>query len=162
MEGAAGDGPSAFSSGAVNNEYQKGEIGSGQGGGDRLQEALFGRRLQKHIQLTLARDKSIKLGDYRVKVSVWLDEHGVIQRVQLDAPTGDDKIDQALRDSFARLPPISDMPTGIRQPVRLGIRGAGRVEVLEGLAAGDTVIVNGHVRLRDQIRVEPVRPAGQG
>jgi len=121
MEGAAGDGPSAFSAGAVNNDYQKGEIGTGQGGGDRLQEALFGRRLQKHIQLALARDKSIKLGDYRVKVSVWLDEHGVIQRVQLDAPTGDDKIDQALRDSFARLPPISDMPAGIRQPVRLGI-----------------------------------------
>lgn len=121
MEGAAGDGPSAFSAGAVNNEYQKGDIGTGQGGGDRLQEALFGRRLQKHIQSALARDKSIKLGDYRVKVSVWLDEHGVFQRVQLDAPTGDDKIDQALRDAFSRLPPISDLPTGIRQPVRLGI-----------------------------------------
>lgn len=122
MEGAAGNGPSAFSSGSVNNEYQKGEIGTGQaGGGDRLQEALFGRRLQKHIQLALARDKSIKLGDYRVEVSVLLDEHGVIKRVQLDVPTGDDKVDQALRASLVRLPSISDMPAGIRQPVRLRI-----------------------------------------
>ncbi|HEX5357293.1 MAG TPA: hypothetical protein VFW93_13825 [Aquabacterium sp.] len=122
MDGEAGNGPSAFSAGQVNKEYQKGEIGTGQGGaGDRLQEALFGRRLQKHIQQALARDKSIKLGDYRVKVSVWLDERGVIQRVQLDEPTGDDKIDRALRESFARLPTVSDMPAGIRQPVRLAI-----------------------------------------
>ena len=32
----------------------------------------------------------------------------------------------------------------------------------QGLAAGDTVVVNGHVRLRDQAQVEVVQPAGQG
>lgn len=122
MEGAAGDGPSAFAGGTVNSEYQKGEVGSGPGGGaDRLQAAFFGRRLQRHIQQALARDKSIKLGDYRVEVSVWLDEHGGIKRVQLDAPTGDDKIDQALRSAFSRLPPIADVPSGLPQPMRLGI-----------------------------------------
>lgn len=122
MDGEAGNGPSPFEKGNVTKDYKDGIPNTDPGGGgNRMQEALFGRRLQKHIQLALARDKSIKLGDYRVKVSVWLDERGVIQRVQLDAPTGDDKIDQALRDSFARLPTISDMPAGIRQPVRLGI-----------------------------------------
>lgn len=122
MEGEAGNGASPFINGSVTKDYVNGDPNTVPGeGGNRLQEALFGRRLQKHIQLALARDKSIKLGDYRVKVSVWLDERGVIQRVQLDEPTGDDKIDRALRDSFGRLPTISDMPAGIRQPVRLAI-----------------------------------------
>lgn len=50
----------------------------------------------------------------------------------------------------------------VRTPVTTGVRRDGMVEITEGLAAGETVIVNGHVRLRDQIRVEVVRPAGQG
>jgi membrane fusion protein (multidrug efflux system) len=45
-------------------------------------------------------------------------------------------------------------------PVTTGVRRDGRVEIVEGLAAGDTVVVNGHVRLRDQALVEVVKPAG--
>lgn len=50
----------------------------------------------------------------------------------------------------------------VQTRVTTGVRRDGMVEITEGLAAGETVIVNGHVRLRDQIRVEVVRPAGQG
>ena len=44
-------------------------------------------------------------------------------------------------------------------PVTIGVRREGRVEITEGLAAGDTVVVNGHVRLRDRTQVEVVPPA---
>ena len=43
-------------------------------------------------------------------------------------------------------------------PVTTGVRRDGRVEITEGLAAGTTVVVNGHVRLRDQAQVEVVAP----
>ena len=46
--------------------------------------------------------------------------------------------------------------------ITTGVRRDGMVEVTQGVAAGDTVVVNGHVRLRDQARVEVVQPAGQG
>ena len=42
-----------------------------------------------------------------------------------------------------------------------GVRRDGRVEITRGLAAGATVVVNGHVRLRDQAQVEIVPPAGE-
>ena len=46
-------------------------------------------------------------------------------------------------------------------PVSTGVRRDGRVEITRGLAAGATVVVNGHVRLRDQAQVEIVPPAGE-
>ena len=44
-------------------------------------------------------------------------------------------------------------------PVTTGVRRAGKVEITQGLAAGDTVVTNGHVRLRDRAQVEIVPPA---
>ena len=44
--------------------------------------------------------------------------------------------------------------------VATGIRRDGRVEITQGLAPGDAVVTNGHVRLRDQAQVEIVAPAG--
>jgi membrane fusion protein (multidrug efflux system) len=43
-------------------------------------------------------------------------------------------------------------------PVATGVRRDGRVEITRGLATGDRVVVNGHVRLRDQVQVEVVAP----
>jgi membrane fusion protein (multidrug efflux system) len=46
-------------------------------------------------------------------------------------------------------------------PVTLGAREAGRVEVLDGLAAGDRVVVDGTVKLRPGQRIsEAEQPAG--
>jgi membrane fusion protein (multidrug efflux system) len=43
-------------------------------------------------------------------------------------------------------------------PVTTGVRRDGRVEIIKGLAAGEEVVVNGHVRLRDRAQVEIVPP----
>lgn len=50
-------------------------------------------------------------------------------------------------------------------PVRLGVRRGGRVEVLEGLAAGDTIITAGQLKIKDGLAVRavgeaPAAPAG--
>ena len=46
-------------------------------------------------------------------------------------------------------------------PVTTGVRRDGRVEITQGLVAGDVVVINGHVRLRDQSQVEIVPSAGE-
>jgi membrane fusion protein (multidrug efflux system) len=47
-------------------------------------------------------------------------------------------------------------------PVGTGMRRDGLVEITQGLTAGAAVVVNGHVRLRDQAQVEVMVPAGEG
>jgi membrane fusion protein (multidrug efflux system) len=44
-------------------------------------------------------------------------------------------------------------------PVKLGARDAGRVEVLDGLAAGDRVVVDGTVKLRPGQKITEAAPA---
>lgn len=120
MDGPAGDGPSAFAAGQVSSEYKGGDIGTGTGGVNRLQFALFTSQLQRHIQSSLARNNGIKLGDYRVNVRVWLTPSGEL-RVELASPSGDDKTDEALKQAFTQLPAISEVPASLPQPIRLRI-----------------------------------------
>lgn len=122
MEGPAGDGPSAFSSGSITSDYKGGEVGTGTGGTvNRMQFALFSSQLQKHIQSALARNQRIKLGDYRVPVQVWLSPSGEFQRVELLASSGDPTTDEALKLAFQQLPPVRDAPADLPQPIKLRI-----------------------------------------
>ncbi len=122
MEGPAGDGPSAFSSGSITSDYKGGEVGTGTGGtANRMQFAFFSGQLQKHIQSALARHQGIKLGDYRVPVQVWLSPSGEFQRVELLSSSGDPKTDEALVQAFKQLPPVRDVPADLPQPIKLRI-----------------------------------------
>ena len=121
MDGPAGDGPSAFAAGQVSAEYKGGEIGTGTGGVNKLQFALFTTQLQKHIQLQLAKNTAIKLGDYRVNVQVALSPSGDFQRVELLSSTGDSQVDEALQNALNHMAPMRDVPANLPQPVRLRI-----------------------------------------
>jgi membrane fusion protein (multidrug efflux system) len=48
-----------------------------------------------------------------------------------------------------------------RVKVRVGVRRAGAVEVVEGLAAGDTVVTAGQLKLRDGVQVVVGGPGGK-
>ena len=121
MDGPAGDGPSAFAAGQVSAEYKGGEIGTGTGGVNKLQFALFTNQLQKHIQLQLAKNTAIKLGDYRVNLKVFLSPSGDFQRVELLSSTGDVQLDEALQIALNQIPPMRDVPANLPQPIRLRI-----------------------------------------
>jgi len=43
-----------------------------------------------------------------------------------------------------------------RQNLRLGLRGGGLAEVIEGLAAGDLVVAGGYAEVMDRTRIRPV------
>lgn len=59
--------------------------------------AFFSSALQRHIQQELARNRALKLGDYRVLVNVWIDAQGVMRRVELAESTGNPDTDRAIR-----------------------------------------------------------------
>jgi protein TonB len=121
MEGAAGEGPSAFGQGSVNKEYSIGDPNTGiGGGGNKMQFALFSGQLQRHVQSNLARNSKIKLGDYRVSIAIWVSPSGEL-RTELTSSTGDEKFDEALKQALAQLPPVANVPPNPPQPIRLRI-----------------------------------------
>lgn len=70
---------------------------------------------------------------------------------------------EALHDSTSRAPWVLKVVARRlqRQPVALGINGAGSTEVVAGLGPGDQVVADAGAGLADHARVRPV-PAGEG
>jgi membrane fusion protein (multidrug efflux system) len=46
-------------------------------------------------------------------------------------------------------------------PVALGVRSFGKVEIVDGLREGDTVVVGGQLKVKDGTPVRVVDPAGR-
>lgn len=119
MEGPAGEGASPFAAGTVSRDYIGGAIGKGGGG---MQFALFSTALQRHIQDELARNRKIKLGDYRVTVNIWIGQDGVIRRAELVGSTGNADTDRTLRAALTDLGPMrTAVPENLPQPIKLRI-----------------------------------------
>jgi protein TonB len=111
MEGAAGEGPSAFAAGEVNQDYIGGDIGNGS------RYSAYVARLEQRVQAELTRHK---LHLSNVKLYVWLGPDGTIQRYKIEGGDGDTErnLRLALADlSRADEAPLSDMP----MPVGLSI-----------------------------------------
>lgn len=86
----------------------------------RLDFTLYTGLLQRQIEAELNRQDSIRHGNYRVELKLWIASDGTIQRFQLLNSTGADAMDQAIQLAMADLgrlrePPPADMP----QPVRI-------------------------------------------
>ena len=120
MEGQAGEGSSPFAAGAVRNDYIGGAIGSGKGG--MAQFAFFSNALQRHVQEELARNRKVKLGDYRVMVNIWIAADGTIRRAELAGSTGSADTDSALRTALTEIGPMrTGVPDNLPQPIKLRI-----------------------------------------
>lgn len=121
MEGAAGDGPSAFAAGPVRNEYsggppQIGPAASAAAVRDRAQERLYVNSARQMLRDAIERHFRSEVDEASAEFSLWLQPDGSIRRVALQ-PSGDARLDgelQAALDETARqlrLPP---------PPIRLG------------------------------------------
>ncbi|MBK1678950.1 TonB C-terminal domain-containing protein [Rhodocyclus tenuis] len=118
MEGAAGAGESPFAAGQVSRDY----IGGTPGNGGGMQFAFFSNALQRHVQDELARNRKIKLGDYRVQVNLWIGKDGSISRAELASSSGNADTDRALRTALSELGPIrTAVPDNLPQPIKLRI-----------------------------------------
>jgi protein TonB len=130
MEGPAGDGPSAFSSGNVRNDYNGGApVIGGPGGGapDRTQERLYATSVRQLLHDEIEKHLPADSGELVASFSVWIDPDGTIRRFEL-VPTGDTAHDAALRTAFEQTTHELHLPghPGLPQPLRfrLSVRPA--------------------------------------
>ena len=114
MEGQAGEGPSAFASGDVKQDYIGGEVGNGS------RYSAYVGRLEQILQVELTRHK---LRVNNVQLFVWLLPDGTVQKINVAG--GDQETDRAVRAALADLTrvdeaPVADMPmpVGLQISVR--------------------------------------------
>jgi len=121
MEGAAGDGPSPFAAGAVNNEYKGGEVKTiGSDGGAKFN--WYAGILKNQIQDALEKDKKLKDGQYKFVVSVWLKPTGEIEKLEWNGSDAEPDIQQAVKAALDNMPPMREAPPeGMPQPIKLRI-----------------------------------------
>lgn len=125
MEGAAGDGPSAFSAGSVSSDYKGGAIGAGNGAsapsaGDRAKFNFYAKSAQQvlraELDRILARDV-IRLG---ARLQIWIDASGRIDRYEiggLSDAAAQNQVRAAMQDiskGFRLVP-----PAGLPQPLEM-------------------------------------------
>lgn len=135
MEGAAGNGPSAFQSGAVTQDYKGGapQIGgaaaSATAPADRAAERLYAGTVRQLLRDEIERQLSPEAGELTAAFALWIAGDGRITRWELDAPAADAGREGALKVALDRSADQLRLPTppAVAQPMRfrLTVRAGG-------------------------------------
>ena len=121
MEGAAGDGPSAFAAGAVNNDYKGGDVKTiGSDGGAKFN--WYAGIVKNQIEAALEKDKKLTEGQYKLIVSVWLKKNGDIEKLEWAQSDVNPAIEQAVKAALDNMPAMREPPPeNMPQPIKLRI-----------------------------------------
>ncbi len=123
MEGAAGDGPSPFSAGAVTSDYKGGDVGTKIGGKKGMAAyAWYTGQIKGRIEEALAAEKGLSTAQYRLVVHLWLARDGRVERAELQGSSGDQATDDLIRKALAGMGSIAEAPPeDMPQPVKLRV-----------------------------------------
>ncbi|MET3120920.1 protein TonB [Oxalobacteraceae bacterium GrIS 2.11] len=127
MEGAAGDGPSAFGSGKITSDDLS-KLGTGKGElGGVLNFNNYSFMLKSELQRYLNKQNSLRHRQYKVEVRVWLAGNGSVNKSELVSSTGDEDTDKEIRAALASVPNFTEAPpANMPQPIRIRIISTGR------------------------------------
>lgn len=119
MEGAAGDGPSAFAAGSVSNDYRGGPTAAGPaasgGVADRAAERLYASSVRQLLQAEIERRLPADAGELSAQFALWVAPDGRITRWESDA--GPPALQSALAASAEQLR-LPQPPAATAQPMR--------------------------------------------
>lgn len=129
MDGPAGDGPSAFSSGNITNE----DLSSVGKPAPAVQAAPvtaasglfnpfvnYGNLVKGELQRKLGRNKDIRSNAYSVEVHLWVGKNGERIRHELAKGTGDPALDAQINQAIAAIGTLSQQPPEqMPMPIRL-------------------------------------------
>lgn len=129
MEGAAGDGPSAFAGGNVSKEYSGGTPAtgvaqSGGSGSERAQERFFANSAKQMLRDAIERHLKSESTQATAEFKLWVARDGGISRFEL-ASSGDTRLDAQLNSALdetalaLKLPPP---PPGMAQPMKFRLQ----------------------------------------
>lgn len=121
MEGAAGDGPSPFTAGAVNNDYKGGEVATKIGGKPNPNQfAWYTGQIKTALEDALSKNEKLKQKTYVGVIKVWIAKSGLIERVELVNATGNAEVDEAIKQSVKETGKLAESPPDdMPQPVKL-------------------------------------------
>lgn len=121
MEGPAGDGPSAFAAGTVNNDYKGGDVKTiGSDGGAKFN--WYAGIVKNQIETALEKDKKLAQGQYKLIVSVWLKKNGDIEKLEWAQSDANPEIEQAVKTALDNMPAMREAPPeNMPQPIKLRI-----------------------------------------
>lgn len=131
MEGAAGDGASAFAAGPVRNEYAGGAPSTGSPAAamgtasDRALDRFFANSARQLLRDELEKHLKDDIRQAQAEFTLWVERSGAIQRYQLE-PTGDERLDGELRAALDQtqrslrlpIPPAALQPMKFRLTLR--------------------------------------------
>ena len=122
MEGPAGDGPSPFQAGAVNNDYKGGDVSTKIGGDGGAKFSWYAGTLKSQIEDALESNKEKIGGKYKIIVTVWMRANGKVEKVELQGGDVNADLEKAVRNTLENMPAIQDpMPENMPQPIKLRI-----------------------------------------
>ena len=131
MEGAAGDGPSAFSSGKVTREdlstiNNSGSKGAAVGGMFNP-FSNYATSVKGELQRFLAKNKELRQHAYKVDLLIWVTREGRVSRFELQGSSGETDVDDLIRQSLATMESFSGAPPEkMPQPIQLRLITGGR------------------------------------
>lgn len=129
MEGAAGNGPSAFAAGAVTSDYSGGPVATGPaassaGVADRAAERLYANTVRQLLQGEIERRLAPEAGTLSVSFALWVNADGRIARWESDADQAPLKSALDASADALRLPSppttLAQQPMRFRLTVRAG------------------------------------------
>lgn len=129
MEGDAGNAPSAFAAGAVNNDYRGGPVAtgpaaSGPGLADRAAERLYANTVRQLLQSEIERRLAPEAGTLSANFALWVSAEGRIARWEADTEqaTLRSALDASANALRLPTPPLAlaQQPMRFRLTVRAG------------------------------------------
>ena len=111
--GIKGDGPDSF---GLSDKAGNGRIGGDQSDGTKW--GWYASEVQTSIATALRQNRKTRSANLNIRVRIWPDSSGRINRAQLASSTGDASLDSAIRDEVLnglqlREPPPAGMPSPI-------------------------------------------------
>jgi TonB family protein len=131
MDGPAGDGPSAFSSGKITSENLN-NLGTGGQVTPPAVKGLFDPNknyatllkgeLKRHLRSTKNLRQRRVRAERRVEVNLWVGPGGKLTRYELVGSSGDADLDEEMRQTLSTLTEFTLVPPeGMPQPIRVSI-----------------------------------------
>ncbi len=89
-------------------------------GGDKF--AWYAGSLKQYLNDALNEKEKLRERKYSIQVKIWIESDGKIKRVKLVGTTGSAATDEALKEAFAALGKVNELPPEeMQQPIRLRI-----------------------------------------
>ena len=86
-----------------------------------------GGRIEQHLSAALEDRNELRRRNYTVRIALWVDAAGFVDRVEFDGSTGRPDLDLAIEHALKNIPPLDLGLVTVPQPIRIRITARGAV-----------------------------------